>query len=125
MSRELHHMILFPRASGRTTAICEAAKKIGATVICHTSNYAKDVSRRFGVNTIALHELERARGTGCPYLMDHNAIAHVLSGLSGAASDLWETLEKRNKTIEMLERKQTVSGLNYGIEVKPAVEVEN
>jgi hypothetical protein len=60
------------RGKGRTTAVCEAAKLIDATVVCANHDQARQVKGTYGVKTIALSE--NAHGKEGPYLFDHYAV---------------------------------------------------
>jgi hypothetical protein len=51
--------------------ICEAAKKIGATVICANMSQAHLVAREHGVKTMSLGQKDQRVGTTIPYLWDH------------------------------------------------------
>jgi len=63
-----------PRVCGRTTAIAEAAKKIGALVVCAHHRHARFVNSEHGVETTSIDTLERATiGMRTPVIWDHYA----------------------------------------------------
>jgi len=66
-----------PFASGRTTAICEAAKKINATVLTVTAEHARLINKQHGVSAKSItSDLIGATG---PYLADHQAVLRICS----------------------------------------------
>lgn len=66
----------FGRRFSKTTAICKAAKEIGATVICANLEQATIVSLEHEVKTASIHQ--NLRGTIGPYLYDHFAIERTV-----------------------------------------------
>ncbi len=69
------------RQSGRTRAICEAAKKIGATVICANGGSAMTLRDTYGVETVCMTDMNKIEGSRGPYLFDHLAVERLISGL--------------------------------------------
>jgi hypothetical protein len=59
--------------SGKTTAICAAAKSIGATVVVHSMEEAKRVEQEHGVKAVPY--TREIRGTRGPYLVDTHAVS--------------------------------------------------
>ena len=59
--------------SGKTFAICEAAKKIGATVVTHNRNEARRIAKEYQVKAVSL--CGNIRGTTGPYLVDTQAVS--------------------------------------------------
>lgn len=67
---------LGPRGIGRTYQLAQACRELGATLLCHNQEYARDVAEQFNVKTrpIDIAILDTQRG---PFLADHNAMLHV------------------------------------------------
>jgi len=62
------------RQSGRTTAICEAAKSIGAIIVAASRAHAQVISTEHGgIETISMDQLYVLRGRHKPVLWDHFA----------------------------------------------------
>jgi hypothetical protein len=60
--------------TGKTHAICTAAKAIDATVICATERRAAQVRRLYGVKAITMHGQDRQRvGSGGSFVWDYFA----------------------------------------------------
>lgn len=78
MNRWAELAALGPRRTGRTTAICEAAKKIGATVLA--ANYQhKKYLEQFGVNAIPVDNEEAIECVAGPILFDHYTLERVFA----------------------------------------------
>jgi len=67
------------RCTGRTTAICKAAKEIGAIVIVHHREEARRLEREFGVKCKTIND--DLRGFSGPILYDTCAVS-VLAQLA-------------------------------------------
>lgn len=85
------------RGSGRTTVICEAAQKIGATVVCANHDHA-NMMKRYGVKTIALSS--NARGKKGPFLFDHYAIDCMVHAYEQKIASLEQRLAAALKELE-------------------------
>ena len=74
-----------PRGSGRTTAICEAAKSINATVLAANHSQARLLKRDYGVDSVSIY----APGEGLrgPFLADHLAAEHIVLSLEQTIKD--------------------------------------
>jgi len=67
-----------PRQTGRTTAICEAAKKIGAWVIAANLRHAQQINHEHGVGTVAMNQRhDFLAGRSEPALWDHFAVEQL------------------------------------------------
>lgn len=101
-----------PRQSGRTTAIVEAAKKIGAVVVCFSARHAQQVHREHGVTVVPMCSLDRMAGMKTPVLWDHAAVERLQrenQRLSMIAAEIQDVREwKRNADRQM---RQTLHGL--------------
>lgn len=62
------------RGVGKTTVTAEAAKKIGATVVCMNTHDAARVAKEHEVPTVSVHSSDRLRGTRGPLLFDPDAV---------------------------------------------------
>ena len=60
-----------PRGSGKTHALCQAAKEIGALFVCHSARFARDLERKHGINAVSISEEYAVVGTRRPVLFDH------------------------------------------------------
>lgn len=90
------------RRSGKTTAICKAAKEIGAIVICHSKQEANRVAREHQVKTVHLNS--EIRGMTEPFLIDTYAYVETLSSFHTQLEQLQEQLKRLDK--ERLEWKR-------------------
>jgi len=64
-----------PLGCGRTTAIAKACKSINATMLCATSNHAKEVANEHGIKTASIQNVDH--GYRGPFLADHYAIQSI------------------------------------------------
>lgn len=76
--------------SGKTTAICKAAKEIDAVVVCHNQQEANRVHKEHGVRTISLRH-ENKRGMKGPILFDTHAVSVLCLDYERVISNLVET----------------------------------
>ena len=101
-----------PRASGRTTAVCKAAKEINAIVVCATPQHAQVVNREHDVMTWPMCALDRMVGLDRPALWDHFAVEHLLrerNRLAAKAKEVEDVQEwKRREDAKM---RETLHGL--------------
>ena len=65
-----------PRQSGRTTAICRAAKEANGIVVCASQEQADAIADRHGVKTIVP---SKARGMTGPFFWDHYAVERIIA----------------------------------------------
>lgn len=86
------------RQVGKTTAVCEAAKKIGATVVCRDAGDAARVAREHGVKTIGIYN--EPRGLHGPFLYDPDAVQAMLHFVNSKLrlvekerDDAWKRIE--------------------------------
>ena len=82
----------YARRSGKTTAICEAAKKIGAIVIVHNREEAKRVSKEYGVKTISYNE--NLRPLHGPFLVDSTAVGFAAMEYEGQLKKQQAAIDK-------------------------------
>jgi hypothetical protein len=66
------------RQVGKTTAICEAAKKINATVVAGSSDDAKRIEREHGVKSVS-YAIDKSKmlGRRGPILFDTYAVSRI------------------------------------------------
>lgn len=100
------------RRTGKTTAICKAAKEIGATVIVHSVDEAKRVSREHGVKAASIQQ--NLRGTTGPYLIDPHAAGMKLSHLAEESERLHSELDQALKDNRALEGR--INGLQLALD---------
>jgi hypothetical protein len=94
MNNRMSEIGFLGRQMGKTTAICKAAKEIGATVIVRNEAEANRVRELFGVRAMARDR--RLEGTMGPYLVDTDAVALI-------ANDYEHAIRERDKTIAKLQ----------------------
>lgn len=82
------------RGCGKTTALAEACKKIGATMLCINQQQAKDIALKFGIKTAVTNS--ELRGVSGPFLYDHYAVEQF-------AMFMESKLEEANTKISDLE----------------------
>lgn len=63
--------------TGKTTAICKAAKEIGATVVTGTSQEAKRLEKEYGIKALAVETAVRSRGKTGPILFDTFGVSRI------------------------------------------------
>ena len=93
------------RRSGKTTAICKAAKEIDATVITHSEQEAQRLRETYGVKAISVTVQETFR-TGRhdePFIWDAFAADSYID-------HLWDLIADKNKLIRRYKRKLGVEG---------------
>ena len=78
------------RGCGRTTALVEAAKKIDATFVCHDEEFARSVSRSYGVKTTSIRK--QPFGQCGPYIFDHAATDALMLEYERRIGDMLEAL---------------------------------
>ena len=67
-----------PRRSGRTTALCKAAREICATLVCESEVQANNIRKAFpGLECVSMDDFERSRGGLAPFLYDHFAVERL------------------------------------------------
>lgn len=84
--------------AGKTTAICEAAAKIGATVLCHSADEAKRVAKEYKVETIHLGQFPLL-GSHKPILVDTHAMAMYAVQMECEVSSLSKKLAETEKAL--------------------------
>ena len=94
------------RQVGKTTAICKAAKELGATVVCHNSQAAKRVAEEHNVPTVSINET--FRGTKGPYLVDTTAMSFLAMECENRIQDL----ERKNEVLRA-EMNELISSNRY------------
>jgi len=88
MIESLAYLNMVERRSGKTTAICKAAKEIGATVVCHSQQEAERVNKEHRVATAYINQ--EFRGTRGPFLVDTCAVSYAIHQLNTKIKDLEE-----------------------------------
>lgn len=96
----LTHMSL---RTGKTTAICKAAKEIDALVITHSAQEAKRLKKEFGVRAISFDS--EMRGRSGPILVDTHAVSAIA----------WEFEKKLKQKNDHIKRLQTALKKALGI----------
>jgi hypothetical protein len=86
MKTDLPYLTTMARRVGKTTAICKAAKEIGATVVVHSREEARRVEHEHGVRAATW---DRLRGSKGPYLVDTHAVS--------VAADMYESAIHRTR----------------------------
>lgn len=98
IKKELDNLIMsgnMGRRIGKTTAIVEAAKKIGATIVCANKAHARMLKEDFKIETVVPYK--EIRGTKGPYLYDHFAMEFI-------AHEALREIEKLEKKVEKLKQ---------------------
>ena len=117
--------LIGPRRCGKTTAICKAAKEIGATVICESQQHAEMVKKEHGVRTT--HIDKEARGTKGPYIYDDFAVTKMCFKYESDNADLLDEnakLQNENTRLreELEEAKKEITILRqYGNKICTAM----
>lgn len=96
-----------PRQVGKTHALCEAAKKIGATVVCISGADAKRVRKEHGVKTISLDSPDEARGK--TLLFDTDAVSVLVRRLATPYQELRAQAAQAADAVRLLRRLATTS----------------
>lgn len=118
-----------PRGCGRTTAIVEACKRIGATMVCSDYQQAKWIEGTHGIKTTDLNA--NALGTTGPYLFDHHAVDVLSADYEGQIARLREELsayrEELTAARERTERAeaQAVTILGLLVQAEKVLRVEH
>lgn len=76
------------RQLGKTHAMAEAAKKVGAIMVCSSEQEASRVRQLHGIRTISIHRGESLYGTTDPVFFDPDAVALLLSQLQARVEKL-------------------------------------
>jgi hypothetical protein len=84
--------------TGKTTAICEAARKIGAIVVTGSEKEAKRITKEFGVTAMSIHHWQLTQGLDMPFLFDTYGVTEMAADFETAYE-----IEKRKR--EQLEEK--------------------
>lgn len=79
-----------PRQSGRTTAICQAAKALDATVVCADQSQAEYVRKTHGVKAVSVDRKTAWQGSIGPFLFDHHAVERLVHDYAMCAAELAE-----------------------------------
>ena len=98
----LSYLTTCNRRSGKTYAICKAAKEIGATVVCHNLQEAKKVAKEYGVKTTSYNRT--FVGTTGPYLVDTHAVSMYAGQCENRISQL---INQLNEAVEEIVTLQT------------------
>lgn len=106
------------RRTGKTTALCKAAKEIGATVLTHNEQEADRLRREYGVDAKPLTPPERLMGLNKPLLVDSHAAAIALCSLT---SELHKVTEERDALRAALEE---ITALGVGYDLSWSVDCE-
>ena len=69
--RRLYFNLATQRHTGRTYALCEAAKTIGGTVVTYYHKHSKELKQRYGVKSIYLAEAKKLKNPRSPLMLDH------------------------------------------------------
>jgi len=97
--KELSMRLSNQRQTGRTTAICNAARNINAAVVFPHCSITRIMSNKFGIKAIGLGELDRIIvGTREPVLLDHYTVETLLND----AGDEIIRLEKELASIKRM-----------------------
>ncbi|MDT8902206.1 hypothetical protein [Anaeroselena agilis] len=95
------------RQTGKTTAICEAARKIGASVICGTESQARMIRQKYGVDAIPIRIAANCtRGSGRTVLYDHFAQFVMVA-------EAYQENEKMARELDRLRRSELIPGLKF------------
>jgi hypothetical protein len=62
------------RGTGRTTKICEDAKKEGKIVVCSNPLSARYIKNQHNVETIAVRDIRKLQGTRKEFVFDHHTL---------------------------------------------------
>lgn len=98
----------YGRRFGKTTAICKAAKEIGATVICANTQQAQILKLEHGIKTATIHQ--NLRGTTGPYLYDHFAMEQTVFEL-----EHFYKKEIKDRDTRIINLINNVSNLEYSL----------
>jgi hypothetical protein len=100
MIRDLSHISMSGRQSGKTTAMAKAAKEIGAILLCHNDQEAKRVAKEFGCKTKAI--TARLRGLDSPFLVDTHAVGQYAYEMERRVQALESRCINLRKNLEFL-----------------------
>lgn len=81
-----------PRGSARTTALANAARSIGATLVGATHEHARMLEARHGVKAISVDRDVRGTQSG-PYIFDHYTVESMILGYEAELHDLRRDLQ--------------------------------
>lgn len=91
-----------PRGSGRTTALANAAKAIGATVVAADDQSARRIAEEHGVKAVVVEHL--SAGWLGPFVWDHHAVFVALSRAAEVVQTLQLDLAAERAKVRRLER---------------------
>ena len=101
MLHRLQWLTVSAPGTGKTEAICDLAKVMGARVMVHHVSEALRVAQQYGVKAITIDS--DMRGMNCPVLVD----THAVSVIAARCRQYIEHLEQRIKTDAVTIRKLT------------------
>jgi hypothetical protein len=83
--REIYFRIN-PRSCGKTSALIEACRKIGAVLVCGTEEQARDINRLHDIKTTSIYR--DASDIYEPYLFDHYAVEAIIDSYASRITEL-------------------------------------
>jgi hypothetical protein len=101
MFEQIEMISQMPVRSGKTTAICKAAKEINATVLVHSVGEARRVEMEHDVKARSINE--EIRGSRGPYLIDTHAVSFMAIQFNRCILNLQSQLKKAEEKIAELD----------------------
>lgn len=84
-----------PRASGRTLAMIEAAKKIEAYLVVRDGREVERITRDYGVKAVSVNSDLTIRGTSRPVLFDPDAVSLICANYESEIAWLKQELAEQ------------------------------
>jgi hypothetical protein len=89
-----------PRGSARTTALANAARNIGATLVGASIEQAHMLQARHGVPAISVDR--NVRGTRGPYIFDHYTVERLILDYESELDRVRRELEKAQDKLRQI-----------------------
>lgn len=100
MLHRLQYMTLMAPGTGKTHALCDLAKVIGARVMVHDVSEVLRIEREYGAKGITVDS--DIRGMNAPILVDTHAVSVIAGRLLAYTMELENQIANRDATIGVL-----------------------
>lgn len=90
------------RQTGRTTAICKAAKDIDGTVVAASARHARMIAMEHDVKTISMNQSDQMIGMDTPFLWDHFTVECMMAKHEAAIHDKNKKIKRLEATIQRM-----------------------
>lgn len=104
MTRSWSFVMPLARRVGKTTALAEATRRLGGTLVCVNARAAQLTAGEFGVRTCSVETPERLRGRIGPVFFEPEAVAAMCLDYDGEILELRERLTKTTEQLDAVRR---------------------